>query len=140
MAYLMVKEGFTSVEALTTLRKGRDCRPNDGKENMTNRNISLMLNCYLSCAGFLEQIVQLDNDLRRFRDHEVPMSICLSKLDDVGVLPFPWHKEFWSKPMTEQEVGMPIVSLGSSRPLSRHSSFSKASKSSSRSAVVIEDK
>ena len=139
MAYLMMKEGFTSVEALTTLRKGRDCRPNDGKENMTNRKTFpaiLMLNCNLSCAGFLEQIVQLDNDLRRFRDHEVPMSICLSKLDDVGVLPFPWHKEFWSKPMTEQEVGMPIVSLGSSRPLSRNSSFSKASKSSSRSALI----
>ena len=31
MAFLMIKQGFTSVEALTILRKGRDCRPNDGK-------------------------------------------------------------------------------------------------------------
>ena len=38
MAYLMVKEGFTSVEALTTLRKGRDCRPNDGKKQIANCN------------------------------------------------------------------------------------------------------
>ena len=57
----------------------------------------------------------LDNDLRRFRDHDVPMSICLSSVQDLDRLPFPWHREFWTKPMSEDEVGMPLISLGEKR-------------------------
>ena len=30
MAYLMIHKGKTAVEALTLVRKSRDCRPNDG--------------------------------------------------------------------------------------------------------------
>ena len=79
MAYLMVKEGFTSVEALTTLRKGRDCRPNDGKKESKLQFNKLPLYSNLCIPGFLDQLVQLDNDLRKFRDHDIPMSIALSR-------------------------------------------------------------
>ena len=30
IAYLMIHKGMTAVEALTLIRKSRDCRPNDG--------------------------------------------------------------------------------------------------------------
>ena len=43
MAYLMVKKEMSAVDALTQFRRHRDVRPND---------------------GFLEQIAELDNDLR----------------------------------------------------------------------------
>ena len=46
LAYLMLRQNMTAVEALTEVRRHRDIRPND---------------------GFLRQIADLDNKLRRER-------------------------------------------------------------------------
>lgn len=46
LAYLMLRQNMTAVEALTEVRKHRDVRPND---------------------GFLRQLAELDNKLRRER-------------------------------------------------------------------------
>ncbi len=46
LAYLMLRKDLTAVEALTEVRKHRDIRPND---------------------GFLRQLADLDNKLRRER-------------------------------------------------------------------------
>lgn len=46
LAYLMMRHSMTAVEALTEVRKHRDVRPND---------------------GFLRQLAELDNKLRRER-------------------------------------------------------------------------
>ena len=46
LAYLMLKQNMTAVQALTEVRKSRDVRPND---------------------GFLRQLADLDNKLRRER-------------------------------------------------------------------------
>jgi len=75
----------------------------------------------------------------------------LSALDDHPFLPKAWNHEFWTKPMSEEEVGLPLVPLGepcpivtpkgtpqrssplssrvSSRPLSRRSSSSRRQQS-----------
>ena len=63
-------------------------------------------------AGFLDQLIELDNDLRRFREYEMPMRITLSTLDDLPMLPQPWNFEFWTKPMNEEEIGMTLVNIG----------------------------
>ena len=57
MAYLMIHKSFTAVEALTLIRKSRDCRPND---------------------GFLSQLIHLDNQLRLEREHSLPRTLKLS--------------------------------------------------------------
>ena len=46
LSYLMIKEGFTAVNAIRRIRLYRDIRPND---------------------GFLQQLAELDNKLRRER-------------------------------------------------------------------------
>merc|ERR1739848_572013 len=56
-------------------RKRRDVRPND---------------------YFLEQIVELDNDLRKHRECELPRRIHFKSLSDLDKLAKPWHYEFWS--------------------------------------------
>ena len=122
MAYLMVGKEMSAVDALTQFRRHRDVRPND---------------------GFLEQIAELDNDLRRQRERGRPATIPLSTLADHPRLPQAWNHEFWTKEVSEEEIGMPLVKLGqpcpiipstmapstrsssrrSSRPLSRHTSL-----------------
>ena len=62
--------------------------------------------------GFLDQLVALDNDLKRFRDHQIPMRITLSTLKDLDLLPKPWNHEFWTKVMSEEEVEMRLVNIG----------------------------
>ena len=96
MAYLLIKLGMTAPETLTLFRRQRDVRPND---------------------GFLEQIAALDNELRRERLFGIPMTIHLSTLTDHPRLPKAWNREFWTKPVTPEEVDMPyFVPLGEPRP------------------------
>ena len=97
MAFLLIKRGLAAVDVLTRMRQMRDVRPND---------------------GFLEQLVQLDNDLRKSRELGTEPSIKLSTLEDYELLPKEWNNEFWTRPMTEEEVGCPLVPLGEPRPLS----------------------
>ncbi len=75
MSYLMLHENMEAVEVLRTFRRRRDVRPND---------------------YFLEQIVALDNDLRKHREHGQARKINLVGLEDLKKLPKPWHFEFWN--------------------------------------------
>ncbi len=113
MAYLLIKGNMTAVEALTQMRYHRDVRPND---------------------GFLEQLVQLDNSLRMTREHGCELTFKLSTLRDLPMLPRPWNYEFWTKPVTEEEIGLPLVKLGEAIPasLARHMSSPQSSLVSSR--------
>ena len=45
---------------------------------------------------FLEQIVELDNDLRKHRECDLPRRIKLRSLSELDKLAKPWHYEFWS--------------------------------------------
>jgi len=75
MAYLMIYEGMGAFEILRTFRKRRDVRPND---------------------YFLEQLVELDNDLRKQRECDLPRRINFYSLSELDKLAKPWHFEFWS--------------------------------------------
>ena len=44
----------------------------------------------------MEQLVDLDNDLRKEREHGIPRSIHLAGLNKLKDLPKPWHREFWN--------------------------------------------
>ena len=46
-------------------------------------------------TGFLEQLVELDNDLRRHRELGLARKLVLSTLEDRDSLPNPWNFEFW---------------------------------------------
>ena len=102
MAYLMIHQEMTARDALTKMRKCRDVRPND---------------------GFLEQIISLDNDLKMERQFGRSRLIHLSSVEDLPNLPKPWNFEFFTKDVTEEEVGTPLVTLGEPCPL-RLSGFS----------------
>ena len=110
MAYLMVKKGMSAVDVLTQFRSRRDVRPND---------------------GFLEQIAKLDNDLRRQRECDCPPTVWLSTLADHPRLPQAWNLEFWTKEVTEEEIGMPLVNLGEPCPI-MPSTVAPSTRSSSR--------
>ena len=86
---------MTAVEALTQIRKSRDCRPND---------------------GFLVQLANLDNCLRRERELGLPKQIRLSTLTDRFRLPLSWHNEFWIPgEVTEDDLGFPLLPMGQSQ-------------------------
>ena len=56
--------------------------------------------CLIHCRPndfFLEQIVELDNDLRKQRECNIPRNIHLRGLDELEKLAKPWHYEFWSE-------------------------------------------
>ena len=92
---MMIHLGMTSVEALTQIRKSRDCRPND---------------------GFLEQLTNLDNCLRKERELGLPKQIRLSTLTDRFRLPLSWHNEFWIPgEVTEDDLGFPLLPMGQSQ-------------------------
>ena len=94
IAYMMIHLGMTSVEALTLIRKSRDCRPND---------------------GFLAQLANIDNALRREREHGLSKQIKLSTLEDRYRLPLSWHTEFWIPgEVSEEELGFPLLPMGQS--------------------------
>ena len=94
IAYMMIHLGMTSVEALTLIRKSRDCRPND---------------------GFLSQLSNVDNALRKERELGLPKQIRLSTLEDRFRLPLSWHTEFWTPgEVTEEELGFPLLPMGKS--------------------------
>ena len=71
-----------------------------------------LINVIKLLTGFLDQLVELDNDLKRFRDYDMPMRIKLSTIKDLEVLPKPWNHEFWTKAMSEEEVEMKLVNIG----------------------------
>jgi protein-tyrosine phosphatase len=96
MAYMMIKKQMNAIDVLTQFRCHRDIRPND---------------------GFLEQIVALDNDLRRQRECGASPTIQLSTMADHSQLPQAWNYEFWTTEVTEEEIGLPLVKLGEPCPL-----------------------
>ena len=160
LAYAMIRNNMTAVDALTQFRQHRDVRPND---------------------GFMEQLVALDNDLRAHReigqDKKIVLSgkntaygmmamtswyDCCSKmtsiitrdvkskytvvlralliLDSLGLndhklLPQAWNFEFWTKPVTEEEIGLPLVKLGEPCPITVTQTHSMIS--SRRSSRVL---
>lgn len=87
---------------LALLRRSRDVRPND---------------------GFLEQLLALDTDQKLVRQLGREPSIVLASVEDLADLPRPWNYEFYTKEVTEEEVGTPLVHLGEPSPL-RLSGFS----------------
>jgi len=95
IGYLMIKQFMLAKDVMTMVRKSRDCRPND---------------------GFLEQIVLLDNDLRRSREMNLPRKLELSTLEDRYSLPNPWNFEFWTQEICTEDLGMPLVRLGEPSP------------------------
>ena len=68
-------------------------------------------------SGFLEQLVELDNDLRRHRELGLPRKLVLSTLEDRDSLPNPWNFEFWTQEVAVEDLGMPLVRLGEPHPL-----------------------
>ena len=44
----------------------------------------------------MEQLVELDNDLRKHRECGLPRRINLKSLSELDKLAKPWHYEFWS--------------------------------------------
>ena len=102
MSYLMIHQNLTAPAALTLMRRRRDVRPND---------------------GFLTLLICLDTDLRMEREMEAERLITLSTKEDLPSLPKPWNFEFFTKDVTEEEVGSPLVSVGQPCPL-RLSGFS----------------
>jgi len=52
LAYLMIRQNMTAIDALTVVRRHREIRPND---------------------GFLKQLPDLDNELRRERGQLIPV-------------------------------------------------------------------
>ena len=74
MTYMMLTLKWKAVDTLREFRKRRDVRPND---------------------HFLAQICDLDNELRKFREHNIPMMTSLKTLADVPKMPKPYHREFW---------------------------------------------
>ena len=111
LAYLTIYQDMTLLEALRTIRRSRDVRPND---------------------GFLEQLIILDTDLRQEPEDRL---ITLGSVRDKDRLPRPWNFEFFSRPVTEEEVGTPLVHLGQECPL-RLSGFSSLNETPSYSNSV----
>ena len=111
LAYLMIYRDMTVLEALRTLRRSRDVRPND---------------------GFLEQLILLDTDLRQEPGDRL---ISLGSVRDKDRLPRPWNFEFFRRAVTEEEVGTPLVHLGQDCPL-RLSGFSSLNETPSFSNSV----
>ena len=46
---------------------------------------------------FMDQLVELDNDLRKSRELGIKRSIHLPKMEELPDLPKPWHYEFWNE-------------------------------------------
>ena len=59
---------------------------------------------FITFAGFLEQLVELDNDLRRHRELGMPRKLILSTLEDRDSLPNPWNFEFWFVPTSSRNT------------------------------------
>ena len=83
IAYMMLTNGQLAVDVFRLFRKRRDIRPND---------------------YYLEQIVELDNDLRKERDLGIPRKIHLKGLAEIGQIPKPWHFEFWKAIPTDETL------------------------------------
>ena len=111
MAFLMVHRDMTAMEALTTMRRCRDVRPND---------------------GFLRQLIALDTDLRMGAEERM---ITLASRNELDQLPKPWNFEFFVGDVTEEEVGSPLVYMGQSNPL-RLSGFSSLNETPSCSTSL----
>ena len=96
----------------------------------------------MSYAGFLTQLIHLDNELRLEKEHGRPRKVRLSTLKDQHRLPLSWHNEFWMpNEVTEEELGfvlLPMKHCLQSIPTlvnkspSRKSTSTKSSRSSSK--------
>lgn len=90
---------------------------------------------------FMEQLVELDNDLRKEREMGIPKSISLPGLNELHNLPKPWHFEFWNgypdedlpfqmtylKPVTKSTKTKSASKPGSNRTSRPTSMFSNGS-------------
>ena len=77
-------------------RRRRDIRPND---------------------YYLEQIVELDNDLRKERECGMARRIRLKGLDSIDDIPKPWHFEFWNGLPTDETLPFTLVPFDQSERL-----------------------
>ncbi|TRY68931.1 hypothetical protein TCAL_15167 [Tigriopus californicus] len=91
----MLTETWEATDVMREFRKRRDVRPND---------------------YFLEQIVELDNELRKERLFNAPRSIHLHQLKDLNRVPKPWHFEFWDAPPDEDSLPFKLSHFGEIRP------------------------
>ena len=91
----MLTQGWDAVDVLTEFRKRRGVRPND---------------------HFLEQVVELDNELRKERVFGIPRTIKLNRLSDIPCIPKPWHYEFWSVIPEADSVPFKLTHFGEQRP------------------------
>ena len=53
---------------------------------------------------FMEQIVELDNDLRKARECGMSRSIELPSIHELDSLPKPWHFEFWNEIPDDEDL------------------------------------
>ena len=77
---------------------------------------------------FMEQIVELDNDLRKEREWGIAKSITLPGLNELNTLPKPWHFEFWNG-MPDEDLPFQLTYLkphctkNSTKPSSKRTSI-----------------
>ena len=65
---------------------------------------------------FLEQLVELDNELRKERLFNIPRSTRLFRLSELDALPKPWHHEFWDADVDADSLPFSLSRLGDPRP------------------------
>lgn len=83
----------------------------------------------------MTQLSNLDNELRKEREHGIPKRMRLSKLEDRNRLPLSWHTEFWVPgEVTEEDVGFPLVPMGQSQLILDQKSTSLSRRSSGKSS------
>ena len=63
----------------------------------------------------MEQLVELDNDLRKNRELSINKRIHLPKIEELPLLPKPWHFEFWNE-IPKEELPFDL-SYRTQRPL-----------------------
>ena len=83
IAYMMLTKDWKVDDVLRLFRKRRDVRPND---------------------FYLSQLIDLENDLRKFRECGVARKIKLHQLKDIDLLPKPWHYQFWESLPTDETL------------------------------------
>ena len=95
LVYMMLSKGMDAADVMREFRKRRDVRPND---------------------HFLEQLTELDNELRKERLFNIPRSINLYRLSELDSLPKPWHYEFWDADVDTDSLPFNLSHLGEPRP------------------------
>ena len=83
----------------------------------------------------MDQLVLLDNDLRRERECGIPRSIKLPGLDQLKDLPQPWHREFWND--VPDDLPFNVKPLPKPITLFRKPSISTFSRNASKRTSMI---